>query len=347
MVWGVCRRLLASHHDAEDAFQATFLVLARKASSIVPREMVANWLYGVAHQTALRARAAAARRKGRERQVTEMPEPAVAEEGPWRDLQPLLDEELSRLPDKYRSVIVLCDLEGKTRKEAARQLACPEGTVAGRLARARVMLAKRLAKRGVALSGGALAAVLTEKLASAGVPPSVVSSTIKAASLFAAGQAAAGMISVKVAALTEGVLKTMLFTKLKIVVVLLLAVVALSGAAGVIYQTQAAEQPKAQAATEQADKEKQPASEKEKNGSLEGLVKVQTDEVKAKVGELNQALWKGEYAKAVDLMPPYLIEKQGELLSNLVDDGCFRRPFVPPHRQTVPRRRPSTAAASR
>ena len=162
MVWGVCRRVLRNHHDAEDAFQATFLVLVRKAASIASRELLANWLYGVAHQTALKARATAAKRKGRERQVTEMPEPAVTEQDLWRDLQPLLDEELSRLPDKYRVVIVLCDLEGKTRKEAARQLGCPEGTVAGRLARARTMLAKRLARRGLALSGGALAAVLSQ-----------------------------------------------------------------------------------------------------------------------------------------------------------------------------------------
>src|SRR5262245_28203325 len=145
MVWGVCRRVLPNYHDAEDAFQATFLVLVRKAASIVPRERVANWLYGVAPQTALKARATAARRKGRERQLTGMPEPAVAEPDHWRDLQPLLDEALSRLPDKYRAVIVLCDLEGKSRTETARQLGCPEGTVAGRLARARAMLAKRLA----------------------------------------------------------------------------------------------------------------------------------------------------------------------------------------------------------
>src|SRR6202011_608532 len=102
---------------------------------------------------------------------------------------PLLDQELSRLPDRYRAVIVLCDLEGKTRKEVATQLGCPEGTVASRLVRARSMLAKRLTQRGVALSGGALAAVLSKNAASAGVPASVVMSTIKAANLFAAGQA--------------------------------------------------------------------------------------------------------------------------------------------------------------
>jgi RNA polymerase sigma factor (sigma-70 family) len=224
MVWGVCRRVLRGHHDAEDAFQATFLVLVRRAASIVSRELLANWLYGVAHQTALKARATAAKRRGRERQVTEMPEPAVTRQGPWRDLQPLLDEELSRLPDKYRGVIVLCDLEGKTRKEAAGQLGCHEGTVASRLARARTMLARRLTQRGVALSGGALAAVLSQQAASAGVPNSVVGATIKAASLLAAGKAAAtGAISVKVAALTEGVLKAMLFTKLKAALAVVLA----------------------------------------------------------------------------------------------------------------------------
>jgi RNA polymerase sigma factor (sigma-70 family) len=227
MVWGVCRRVLRDYHDAEDAFQAAFLVFVRKAASVASRELLANWLYGVAHQTALKARATAARRKERERQVKEMPEPAAAEQDLWLDLQPLLDEELSRLPDKYRSVLVLCDLEGKTRKEAARLLGCPEGTVGGRLARARVMLAKRLAQRGVALSGGTLAAVLSQNAASAGVPFSVVSSTIKAATLVTAGQAAASLISVKVAALTEGVMKAMLLTKLKNAMVGLLVIAVL------------------------------------------------------------------------------------------------------------------------
>src|SRR4051812_48023422 len=110
MVWGVCRRLLGSHHDAEDAFQATFFVLVRKAATVSPSEMVANWLYGVAHQTAVRLRAMTARRGVRERQVVNMPEP-VAHEVREEDLLPLLDQELSRLPEQFRVVIVLCDLE--------------------------------------------------------------------------------------------------------------------------------------------------------------------------------------------------------------------------------------------
>src|SRR5947209_1042933 len=177
MVWGVCRRVIRNYHDAEDAFQATFLVLVRKAASIASPELLANWLYGVAHQTALKARATTAKRRARERQVTEMPELAVAEQDLWNDLQSLLDQELSRLPDKYRVAIVLCDLEGKTRKEAARQLGVPDGTLAARLARGRVMLAKRLARHGLTVSGGSLAVVLAQNTASASAPMSVVFST--------------------------------------------------------------------------------------------------------------------------------------------------------------------------
>src|SRR5262249_51822197 len=156
--------------DAEDAFQATFLVLVRKASSIASPELLANWLYGVAHQTALKARATTAKRRSRERQVMEMPQPAGTEKDLWKDLQPLLDQELSRLPDKYRVAIVLCELEEKTRKEAARQLGVPEGTLAAQLARGRVMLAKRLARHGLSVSAGSLAAVLAENAVSASAP---------------------------------------------------------------------------------------------------------------------------------------------------------------------------------
>ncbi len=222
MVWGVCCRTLGNTGDAEDAFQATFLVLVRKAASIVPREQIANWLYGVARQTAVKARAMAVKRKTREKQVKDMPEPAVAEQNGRDDLLPLLDQELGRLPDKYRMAIVLCDLEGKSYKDAARQLGCPEGTLAARLARGRTMLAKRLARHGQTVTGTALVMVLAQS-ASADVPASVVSSTINAASLFAVGQTAAtGAISAKVAVLTEGVLRTMLLTKLKIAMAVVL-----------------------------------------------------------------------------------------------------------------------------
>ena len=135
LVWGVCRRILAHHQDAEDAFQATFLVLVRKAASIQARTLLANWLYGVAHRTALKARAVAERRARREKQVTTMPEPQCQPRGSWRDLEPLLDQELARLPDKYRVAVLLCDLEGKTGKDAAHQLKIPEVTLASRLAR--------------------------------------------------------------------------------------------------------------------------------------------------------------------------------------------------------------------
>jgi len=233
LVWNVCRRILPSHHDAEDAFQATFLVLVRKASSIVSRELLANWLYGVAHRTALKARAALGRRQARERQVVDMPEAQGAEPDLWSNLLPVLDQELTRIPEKYRAAIVLCDLEGKTRKEAARLLRLPEGTVASRLTRGRAMLATRLGRHGLAVSGGTLAAVVAQNAASACVPASVVWGTIKAATLLAAGKAAAaGAMSAKVAALTEGVVRAMFLTKLKTTMVALLVGVSAIGIGG-------------------------------------------------------------------------------------------------------------------
>jgi RNA polymerase sigma-70 factor (ECF subfamily) len=244
MVLGVCRRLLGHAQDAEDAFQATFLVLARRAGSVVPRERVGNWLYGVARRTARKARAAATRRRSRERQVGELPEPAAPEGQLWADLRPLLDRELERLPEKYRGPVVLCDLEGNTHKEAARQLGWPEGTVSTRLTRARALLARRLARRSLALSGAALALALGHPAATAGVPGPLVVSTAKAATLVAAGRAAAGAVPARVAALTEGVLKAMLFAKLRVVFFTLLALAVLGlGAGGLAYRALAADKP--------------------------------------------------------------------------------------------------------
>ncbi len=213
MVFAVCRRILGNPADAEDAFQATFLVLVRKAWSLRTRGVLGDWLHGVARRTALKAKGAAAKRRLKE-QAMARPE-ALGEESRDECLA-LLDGELAGLPEKYRLPIVLCDLEGRTRQEAAKHLGWPEGTVAGRLARARAMLAKRLARRGLTLSAGALAASLPTDAVLAHVPAALVANTVKAAMLLAAGETAAeSLISAKVAALTGEIMKAMFVTKLK------------------------------------------------------------------------------------------------------------------------------------
>jgi RNA polymerase sigma factor (sigma-70 family) len=222
MVLGVCRRVLGNHHDAEDAFQVTFLVLARRAASLAHRELVGHWLYGTAYRSALAARAA--RRRVQEKQVRDMPDPEAAADpaDTWRQLRPVLDRELSRLPEKYLVPIVLCDLEGRTRREAARQLGIPEGTLSGRLTTARRKLARRLAGRGLAPAAGALAALLSQNVVSACVPASLLVSTTRTALGIAAGGQAASVASAGVVTLMDGVLKMMLLRKLKIALLVLL-----------------------------------------------------------------------------------------------------------------------------
>jgi len=233
-VLGVCRRILGHQQDAEDAFQATFLVLARKAASIVSQETVGNWLYGVAYRTARKAKVASTRRRNREAQAAiSQPQECQTHEV-WQDLQPLLDQELHRLPAKYRSPIVLCDLEGKTRPEAARQLGWPEGTLSWRLASARSMLAKRLERHGVTLSAATLGLLIAQN-ASARASAQLIVSTSKAASFSSLGQAvAAGLTSADVAALTEGVLRTMFYLKLKIATAVCLTLAVLATGLGVV-----------------------------------------------------------------------------------------------------------------
>ena len=150
MVLAVCRRVLGDGPDAEDAFQAAFLVFVRKAASIRSRDLVGPWLYGVAYRTALKARSAAARRRVQERRAATMTSSTTEPEVDRADLLPLLDHALSRLPDKYRIPIVLCELDGLPRKEAARRLGIPEGTLSSRLATAKRMLARRLAPHAAA-----------------------------------------------------------------------------------------------------------------------------------------------------------------------------------------------------
>jgi RNA polymerase sigma factor (sigma-70 family) len=232
LVLGVCRRVLGHTQDAEDAFQATFLVLARKAAALARPDLLGPWLYAVAYRTARKARAAAGRRRAVERQVAQMPErPGRAEEC-GHDLRPVLDAELSRLPEKYRIPVVLCELEGKSKREAARALGVPEGTVSSRLARARKLLRARLLRRGLALSSGTLALALSAEAASASVPAALALSTSKAAASLAAGGAATTAVAARVAALAEGVLRTMSLNRLKFVAALLFLLAAVGVGVG-------------------------------------------------------------------------------------------------------------------
>lgn len=235
MVLAVCRRVLGNDHAAEDAFQATFVVLARKAASPGWQNSVGSWLYEVAFRCAAKARVSAARRRHHEGQAPDMNPPDPSADVDRRELRSVLDEELTRLPEKYRAPVVLCYLEGKTNEEAARLLGWPLGTVYGRLTRARDLLRGRLRRRNLTLPAAALAAALTESAAPASVPAALLSSTVKAAAMPAAGALAA-----PVATLAEGVLRAMFLSKLKTAAVLLLGLLVLSVGAGV-YHTQRAQ----------------------------------------------------------------------------------------------------------
>ena len=248
MVFGVCKRVLGDHHDTEEAFQATFLILSHKAASIMPRNRVGDWLYGVAYRTAMNAKRMRNRRRKQEVQVTTPLEPATAPRIDWIDVAPLLDFELNALPEKYRTPVVLVDLEGRSHKEVAQELGWPEGTLASRLMRARNLLKKRLGMRGISLPVGAMTILITENSASAAVPASIMLPVIQATQLAAFQQSvASGVISPSVAAITEGTLKSMFMTTIKqaIVGLILLAGFGLGGAA--LLQQSLAQQLNAQA----------------------------------------------------------------------------------------------------
>ncbi|HEX4613602.1 MAG TPA: RNA polymerase sigma factor, partial [Urbifossiella sp.] len=214
MVLGVCRRVLRCDADAEDAFQATFLVLAHKAGVIRDRAAVGKWLYGVASNVARRARATNRRRQALERAAGARPRPVADDDG-WWGLDTLVADELGRLPDRYRIPIVSCGLEGKTIREAAADLGWSPGTVATRLARGRDLLARRLGRHGVVVPAALLAAPAAGP-ASAAVPEALVESTVRLG-------AAAGVVPARVHALANEVMRSMFLTKLKIAATVLLA----------------------------------------------------------------------------------------------------------------------------
>jgi RNA polymerase sigma factor (sigma-70 family) len=231
MVLGVCRRILRHEQDAEDAFQATFLVLARKAGSIARRTNVPGWLYRVAFRSALEVRTGQRRHALREHPLTDdHPEVAPVASNPVLDA---LDDAVAALPEKYRVPIVLCHLEAKTYAEAAELLGCPPGTLAVRLSRGRELLRKRLQRRGLAPTPGALTAALTT---AAGMAPAALHPPAVRAALAAAAEPHAAIVSASVRILVEGVLKTMFVTKVKSVAIGVLAVVLVAAGAGLLSQ---------------------------------------------------------------------------------------------------------------
>lgn len=238
MVWSVCRRVLNDDHEAEDAFQATFLVLTKRADAIRQRQSVASWLYGVAYRVALKARAKVGKRRAREQRLTEPAEAVEPATGngqmdlAMRELRAVLDEEVNRLPAKYRDPLVLCYFEGKTKDEAAAELGWPTGTVSGRLARARDLLRDRLTRRGLAFSTALMATLITSSTSTAALPEGLAPATVQAGMQLAAGTTAGGAISGSALLLAEAVVRELTLVKLKVfsAVVLPIVLAALGGA---------------------------------------------------------------------------------------------------------------------
>lgn len=240
MVLGTCRPLLLHPDDVDDAFQATFLVLLRRARTLGPADAIGAWLHGVAVRVAMRARSDTARRERHERLgiAAEWAEVSPVKRDP--EIGRILDEEINRLPPKYKAPIVLCYLEGRTHEEAARQLCWPVGSVKGRLARARSLLASRLTRRGVASSAGALSLVLFPGTRSeAAVPAPLLESTCRAATQISAGKLPGLVVSTSIAGLLRGVLTTMMLEKVKLLIPLLIVSGAVLSGAGVMARQQA------------------------------------------------------------------------------------------------------------
>ncbi len=262
LVMGVCRRVLRHHQDAEDAFQATFLVLARKAASIRRRAGLASWLYGVARRVAGDARRAAARRQARERRATNVAHAQPDLETAWRELQAVLAQEVERLPEKYQLPFVLCCLEGRSKAEAAAQLGWKEGTVSSRLAEARKRMQERLARRGLTLAAALCAVGAAADTASA-LSSTLVTTTVRAA--LGAGVGTAAGVPARAAALANGVTKAMFASKIKTATALLLAVGLLATAVGTQIHRAFADPPAREAAPPaEAKPDKAPAAKPEK-----------------------------------------------------------------------------------
>jgi RNA polymerase sigma factor (sigma-70 family) len=253
MVHSLCRRVLGNEQEADDAFQATFLVLARKAHSLRAQDTISSWLYGVAYRTALKARSSAVRRRAHEAAAPVRTTREPLTELTIAEAQSVVDQELAGLPEKFRSPLVLCCLEGLTRDEAARQLGWTLSVLKSRLEQARELLRRRLARRGLTLPAALLSLGLLGSIAQTAVPAALAAATVKAATLVAVGGSAAAVVSSNVIVLAEGVIRAMWFAKLKVPLAATLALIVLGiGVTGAVYlqagaspQTPVAESPKA------------------------------------------------------------------------------------------------------
>jgi RNA polymerase sigma factor (sigma-70 family) len=235
LVLGVCKRFLRNHHDAEDAFQAVFLVLMKRADSIKPRAQLASWLYGVAYKTAYKTRQYLGKHRVRERAAIRLFGRPDASDGQWDDFWFILDQELNRLPSKYRDPIILCDLDGRSRREAAHVLGILDGTLSGRLTRGRRQLAARLTRRGVSLSGAVMAALLVNESARAAMPPGLAATTVRGALAFSCkGTLFSSSGAVAIPSITRGVIHSMFMTKLWQAASVLFVAAALVGAGGTV-----------------------------------------------------------------------------------------------------------------
>jgi RNA polymerase sigma factor (sigma-70 family) len=236
MVLRLCRRVLDDPHGAQDAFQATFLVLARKARSISDPEQLGNWLHGVAYRTAMKARTGASRRRRHERKAAARASEAVSEDRAGRDLTPLLREEVDRLPERYRAPVVFCHLQGMSYASAAQLLGVTEGALRGRLVRGRSLLRDRLERRGVSAGLWLLApGPAAEKITT--IEAGLLRSTVEACTRLArAGTFAAGPVSIQGISLTKEVLKTMLVSRSTIMLGCLLGFSTLALGARVAFQ---------------------------------------------------------------------------------------------------------------
>jgi RNA polymerase sigma factor (sigma-70 family) len=257
MVLGLCRSILGNHHDAEDIFQAVFLVLARKAGSIRKSEAVGSWLYAVAYRLAHKARTRAGKRRVYEQQAAMPVEQTPMDNVTWGELRDVLHEEVSRLPEKYRAAVVLCYWEGRTHEQAGQQLGCARSTIKDRLERAREMLRTRLARRGLALPAAWFAASLSEGMSSAAVSAVLVQATVRGALLFSMGQLPMGVVSANVVACAKSALQAMLLSKLKLGLALVLMLGALGGGArlAMLRESAAPEAPAEQSKAVQSPKQ--------------------------------------------------------------------------------------------